>query len=74
MTKTVRTPKAEPVVPAEQAGSSPDDQPVADLSKAPLPTAQTLRRRRSLAFQATRFVAFNAKIMRMVISGHSHSR
>ena len=45
-------------------------QPVADVSTAPLPTEKTLRMRRSLPFQATRFVAFNARIMRMVIKGH----
>jgi hypothetical protein len=73
MTDTVPSPKVEPVAPVEHPGSSPDDQPVADLSKAPLPTERTLRRRRNLAFQATRFVAFNTRIMRMVISGHSHS-
>lgn len=45
-------------------------QPVADVSKAPLPTEKTLRMRRSLPFQATRFVAFSARIMRMVAKGH----
>ncbi|MCA0294337.1 MAG: hypothetical protein LCH96_03285 [Actinobacteria bacterium] len=44
--------------------------PVADLSKAPLPTARTLRMRRSLPFQFTRFLAFNSRIMRMVVKGH----
>lgn len=43
---------------------------VADLSKAPLPTAATLKKRQSLAFQATRFIAFNAKMMRIVLKGH----
>jgi hypothetical protein len=41
----------------------------ADLSKAPLPTEQTLRRRRSVPFQLTRFAVFNARIMRMVLKG-----
>ncbi len=45
-------------------------QPVADLSKAPLPTEGTLRRRRSLPLQAVRFVSFSARIMRMVHKGH----
>ncbi len=45
-------------------------QPVADLSRAPLPTASTLRKRRSLPLQAVRFVAFNARILRMVLKGH----
>jgi len=44
-------------------------QPVADLSKAPLPTTGTLRRRRSVPYQLTRFVVFNLRIMRMVLSG-----
>lgn len=47
-----------------------ETQPVADLSAAPLPTAKTLRRRHNLPLQAARFMAFNAKIMRMVIKGH----
>ncbi|GAB2859496.1 hypothetical protein [Nocardioides pacificus] len=44
-------------------------QPVADLTKAPLPTAATLRRRRSIPFQLTRFAVFNTRIMRMVLKG-----
>ena len=46
-----------------------EPQPLADLSKAPLPTEKTLRRRRSLPYQLTRFVSFNARIMRMVLRG-----
>lgn len=45
-------------------------EPVADLSKAPLPTPQTLKARQSLLKQALRFVAFDARIMRMVLKGH----
>jgi hypothetical protein len=66
--------KPDSVPPVAHPGSSPDDQPVADLSGAPLPTARTLRRRRNLAYQATRFVAFNSRIMRMVLRGHQSSR
>lgn len=44
--------------------------PVADLSKAPLPTAKTLKRRRNLGYQTMRFVAFNRRILRMVAKGH----
>ena len=44
--------------------------PIADLSKAPLPTAKTLKMRQSLPFQFTRFLSFNSRIMRMVIKGH----
>ena len=47
------------------------DQPIVDLSKAPLPTRKTLRSRRSLLYQFTRFMAFNMRIMRMVVKGHS---
>lgn len=55
-----------------QAGSlpEPDDGGVVDLSKAPLPTERTLKRRQSLPFQLTRFVVFNFRIMRMVVKGH----
>ena len=44
--------------------------PIADLSKAPLPTGRTLKMRQSLPFQFTRFLSFNARIMRMVVKGH----
>lgn len=47
-----------------------DIQPVADLSRAPLPTAATLRRRTSLVFQLGRFIAFNLRILRMAAKGH----
>lgn len=43
--------------------------PIADLSRAPLPTAATLRKRQSVSVQLTRFVVFNARIMRMVLKG-----
>lgn len=46
------------------------DQPIADLSRAPLPTKETLKMRQNLAFQFTRFVAFDLRIMRMVLKGH----
>lgn len=44
--------------------------PVVDLSKAPLPTEKTLKQRRSLPLQASRFVVFNLRIMKMVLKGH----
>jgi hypothetical protein len=44
---------------------------VADLSRAPLPTAATLKKRQSIPLQLTRFAVFNARIMRMVLKGHS---
>ena len=52
--------------PAEQGSGR---QPVADLTKAPLPTTGTLRRRRSIPYQLTRFVVFNGRIVRMVMRG-----
>lgn len=47
-----------------------DIQPSADLSGAPLPTTATLRRRRNVAFQLSRFAAFNLRILRMTAKGH----
>ncbi len=46
------------------------DQPITDLTAAPLPTAATLKQRRSLGVQLTRFVALSLRIMRMVLKGH----
>jgi hypothetical protein len=40
------------------------------IADAPLPTKGTLRRRKSLVFQATRFVAFNFRMMKMVTRAH----
>lgn len=40
------------------------------IAEAPLPTAGTLRRRKSLIYQATRFVAFNLRMMKMVTRAH----
>lgn len=48
----------------------PNGDPIADLSKSPLPTAKTLKMRQNLPFQFTRFLSFNGRIMRMVIKGH----
>lgn len=47
-----------------------EGEPVADLSKAPLPTEQTLKARQSLVGQFTKFVGFDLRIMRMVLKGH----
>lgn len=44
--------------------------PIADLSGAPLPTKKTLRARQNVFIQFGRFVAFDLRIMRMVIKGH----
>jgi hypothetical protein len=40
------------------------------IAEAPLPTAGTLRRRKNLFYQATRFVAFNFRMMKMVTRAH----
>ena len=48
----------------------PAAQPILDVSASPMPTEKTLRMRRSLPFQFTRFMSFNARIMRMVLKGH----
>lgn len=45
-------------------------EPVLDLSKAPLPTTRTLRTRRNVWLQLWRFIAFDLRIMRMVVKGH----
>ena len=50
--------------------AAPASDPIADLSKSPLPTAKTLKMGQSLPFQFTRFLSFNSRIMRMVIKGH----
>lgn len=42
----------------------------ADLSGAPLPTEATLKRRRSVPYQAMRFASFNMRMLRMVLKGH----
>jgi len=50
--------------------SANEIQPVADLSKAPLPTAATLRRRKSVVYQLGRFISFSLSILRMTAKGH----
>jgi hypothetical protein len=48
----------------------PVGEPIADLSKSPLPTNRTLKMRRNLPLQFVRFLSFDGRIMRMVIKGH----
>ena len=43
--------------------------PLADISKAPLPTDGTQRYRRNPLIQTWKFAVFNARIMRMVLKG-----
>ncbi len=47
------------------------DEPIADLSRAPLPTQKVLKARQGLFNQAIKFAGFNLMIMRMVMKGHS---
>ena len=71
MTPTSPSPEPTRPEPTRPEPTRPDDtQPVADLSGAPLPTAATLRRRRSVLFQLPRFVGFNLRILRMAAKGH----
>lgn len=40
------------------------------LAEAPLPTKRTLRMRQNMPFQFIRFVAFNLKMIRIILGGH----
>lgn len=40
-----------------------------DIANAPLPTSQTLRRRRNLFFQMWRFAALNLRFLTMITKG-----
>ena len=44
--------------------------PVSDFSKAPLPTEATLRSRRNIPYQFTRFMANNLRMARLAFSKH----
>ncbi|QGU05465.1 hypothetical protein [Corynebacterium comes] len=46
------------------------DLPVSDFSRAPLPTEGTLRARRSIPYQFTRFVVNNTRMARLAFSKH----
>ena len=46
------------------------DLPVSDFSRAPLPTESTLRSRRNIPYQFTRFVANNVRMARLAFSKH----
>ncbi len=46
-------------------------EPIADLSRAPLPTEKVLKARQNLLMQFWKFVMFDLTIMRMVLKGHS---
>lgn len=49
---------------------TPGADPIVDLSGAPLPTKQTLKARQNLLTQFGKFVAFDLRIMRMVVKGN----
>jgi hypothetical protein len=40
------------------------------IADAPMPTAQTLRRRQSIPFQVLRFISFNLRMLKMVTRAH----
>lgn len=50
---------------------TPQEQPVLDLSRAPMPNVKTLKARYNPVSQFAKFVGFNLRILRMVVtSGH----
>lgn len=40
------------------------------IARAPLPTAKTLKQRKSLPIQVMRFIAINMKMIKMIRKGH----
>lgn len=54
----------------ESTNETPDMSTVADLTGSPMPTAKTLRQRRSVPIQFTRFIKMSLRIMRMAFKGH----
>lgn len=46
------------------------DLPVSDFTRAPLPTEATLRARRNIPYQFTRFVANNLRMARLAFTRH----
>ena len=57
-------------MPTGPNGGSRLDPTAEAIANAPLPTARTLRSRGSIPRQIVRFVAFNARMLRMVGKGH----
>jgi len=45
------------------------DEAAASIASSPLPTDQTLRRRKSLVFQLWRFAALNLRMLTMITKG-----
>ncbi|MGO8683680.1 MAG: hypothetical protein ACLQUT_03735 [Thermoleophilia bacterium] len=46
------------------------DESARAIAEAPLPTSRTLHARSNPAYQVTRFVAFNIRMLRMVSKAH----
>ena len=46
------------------------NEPMEDISRAPLPTEKTLKQRRNILFQILRFAAINLKMIKMIRKGH----
>ncbi|NNN00244.1 MAG: hypothetical protein HKL86_00250 [Acidimicrobiaceae bacterium] len=45
------------------------DEATASIASSPLPTEQTIRRRKNLVFQTWRFVALNLRMLTMITKG-----
>ncbi len=45
------------------------DEAKTSIASSPLPTEQTLRRRKSLVFQTWRFIALNLRMLTMITKG-----
>lgn len=45
------------------------EQPLADLSTAPLPTEKTLKMRKSVPRQAVRYAVFNLRMLKILVKG-----
>jgi hypothetical protein len=46
------------------------ENPQESIARAPLPTEKTLKQRKSVLIQFTRFVAINLKMIKMIRKGH----
>jgi hypothetical protein len=57
-------------MPNDLNASDRHDSTAEAIANAPLPTPRTLRSRKSIPVQFVRFLAFNARMLRMVAKGH----
>jgi len=46
------------------------DNAESSISKAPLPTENTLRARKNVLLQGWRFIALNIRMVKMILKGH----